>query len=59
MDPDPARGLTPDPGNAGGGGAIRQSSAHAADVARSEQRDVLEPAKATTSLPLDRSAADS
>lgn len=41
----PARGFAPHPGDAGGGGAIRRSSVDAADVDRSEQRDVLECAK--------------
>ena len=39
MDSDPARGFAPHPGDAGGGGAVRQSSADAADVGRSGQRD--------------------
>ena len=59
MDPNPARGFAPHPGNTGWGGAIRQSSADAADVDRSGQRDVLERAKAPAPLPMDRSAADS
>jgi len=59
MDSGSARGLAPDPGDAGGDGAIHQSSADAADVDRSSQRDVLERAKAPTPLPLDRSVADS
>ena len=59
MDSDPARGFAPHPGDAGGGGAIHQSSVDAADVDRSGQRDVLERAKASAPLPLDRSAADS
>ena len=56
---DPGGGFAPHPGDAGGGGAIHQSSVDAADVDRSGQRDVLERAQASTPLPLDRSAADS
>ena len=56
---DHAAGFAPHPGNAGGGGAIRQSSADAADVDRTERRDVLESAKISAPLSLDRSAADS
>ena len=59
MDSGSARGFAPHPGDAGGGGAIRQSSVDAADVDRSGQHDVLERAKASAPLPLDRSAADS
>jgi hypothetical protein len=59
MDSARARGFAPHPGNAGSGGAIHQSSADAADVDRSKQRDVLERAKASTPLPLDLYAADS
>ena len=59
MDPSLARDFAPHPGNAGVGGEIHQSSADAADVDRSGQRDVLERAKAPTPLPLDQSAADS
>ena len=44
---DPARGFTPHPGNAGGGGAIHQSSVDAADVDRSGRRDVLERAESS------------
>jgi hypothetical protein len=32
MDSDSARGFAPNPGNAGGSGAIHKSSANAADV---------------------------
>src|SRR2546423_11132603 len=42
MDSGSTRGFAPHPGNAGGGGAIHQSSADPADVDRSGQRDVLE-----------------
>ena len=59
MDFAPARGFPPDPANAGGGGAIHESSVDVADVDRSGQCDVLERAKASAPLPLDRSAADS
>ena len=59
MDSNPARGFSPHPGDAGGGGAIHQSSVDAADVDRPRRRDVLERAKASTALPLDRSGADS
>ena len=59
MDSVLAGGFAPYPGDASGGGAIHQSSADAADVDRSEQRDVLERAKASAPLPLDRFAADS
>ena len=59
MDPDPARGFAPHPSNAGCGGSLHQSSVDAADVDRSGQRDVLERAKASAPLPLDRFAADS
>ena len=55
MDSDSA-GFAPNPGNAGGNGAIRESSADATDVDRS---DVLESATVSAPLPLDRSAADS
>src|SRR5207237_4979095 len=54
-----AGGFAPHPGDASGGGAIRESSVDAADVDRSGQRDVLERAEASTPLPLDRFAADS
>ena len=56
---DSGGGLAPYPGDAGGGGAIHQSSVDAADVDRSGQRDVLEHAEASAPLPLDRFAADS
>ena len=59
MDLAAARGFAPHPGNAGGDGAIHQSPADAADDDRPRQRDVLERAKASAPLPLDRSAADS
>jgi hypothetical protein len=59
MDSDSARGFAPNPGNAGGNGAIHQSPVDATDVDRPGQRDVLERAKASTPLPLDRFAADS
>ena len=59
MDSNSARGFAPHPGNAGCGGAIHQSSVDAADVDRSGQRDVLERANASASLPLDRFAAHS
>src|SRR6476469_10993918 len=55
---DRARGFAPNPGNAGGRGAIRQSSADAADVDRTGRRDVLESPKASAPLSLDGSAAD-
>jgi len=58
MDSGSARGFAPHPGNASGGGAIHQSSADAAYVNRTGQRDVLESAKGSASLPLDRSLAD-
>ena len=45
MDSDPARGFAPYPGDAGGGGAIHQSSVDATDVDREGGRDVLEQAK--------------
>lgn len=51
-----ARGLAPDPGGAGGGGAIRESAADAADVARA---GVVERAKGCVALPLDPVGADS
>lgn len=56
MDSDSARGRVPHPGDAGGCGAIRQSTTDAADV---DRLDVLEPAEGYAPLPLDRSAADS
>ena len=59
MDSGSTRGFAPHPGDASGGGAIYQSSADAADVDRTGQRDVLERAEAPAPLPLDRSAADS
>ena len=59
MDSDSARGFAPNPGHAGGSGAIRESSANAADVDRTGRRIVLERAEASAPLPLDRSAADS
>jgi hypothetical protein len=59
MDSGPDRGFAPHPGDAGGGGAIHKSSMDATDVDRPGQRDVFERAKASTPLPLDRSAADS
>src|SRR5215813_4993893 len=59
MDADPARCFSSHPGDAGGAGAIYQSSGHAADVDRQGGRDVLERAQASPPLPLDRSAADS
>jgi len=42
MDSGSAGGFAPNPGNAGGGGAIHQSSVDAANVDRSGHRDVLE-----------------
>src|SRR6478736_89679 len=59
MDSDSARGFAPDPGHAGGSGAIRESSANAPDVDRTGRRVVLERAEASAPLSLDRSAADS
>ena len=59
MDSDRARGLARYPGDAGGGGAIHQSSVDAADVDRAGQRGVLERAKASAPLPLDRSDENS
>jgi len=59
MDSGRACGFAPHPGDAGGGGAIHQSSVDAADVDRPRRRDVLKRAKASTALPLDRFAADS
>src|SRR5207248_3605600 len=59
MDAGPARGFSSHPGDAGGGGAIHQSSVDATDVDREGGCDVLEQAKASAPLPLDRSAADS
>src|SRR6476469_7051088 len=56
---DRAAGFNPNPGNAGGSGAIRQSSADAADVDRTGRRGVLERAEASALLSLDRSAANS
>ena len=41
MDSDPASGFPPDPGDAGGAGAIHKSSVDIADVNRSGQCDVL------------------
>ena len=58
MDSGRASGFAPD-GDAGGDGAIHQSSVDVADVDRAGQRDVLERAEASAPLPLDRSAADS
>src|SRR5439155_14808470 len=59
MDSALARGFAPYPGDAGGGGAIHQSSVDAADVDRSGQRRLREGAKVSAPLPLDRFAADS
>src|SRR5437016_3126808 len=59
MDSGSARGFAPHPGNASGDGAIHQSSVDAADVDRTGRRDVLESAKVSAPLPLDRLAADS
>ena len=59
MDSDPARGVSSHPRDAGGDGAIYQSSVDAADVDRSGQRDVLERAEASAPLSMDRFAADS
>ncbi len=59
MDSGSARRFAPYPGDAGGSGAIHQSSVDAADVDRTGQRDVLEHANASAPLPLDRFAADS
>lgn len=56
---DSGGGFAPRPGDAGGDGAIRQSSGDAADVDRSGQRDVLARAEASAPLPLDFFAADS
>ena len=58
MDSDLAGGFAPYPGDAGGGGAIHQSSVDAADVDRSGRRNVLARAEGSASLPLDRSPAD-
>src|SRR6476646_4697872 len=58
MDSDSA-GFAPNPGNAGGNGAIRESSADAAHVDRTVRHDVLERTKVSAALPLDPSAADS
>src|SRR6266481_5313641 len=58
MDSGSGRGFASHPGDAGGGGAIHQSSVDAADVDRSGQCDVLESAQGSAPLPLDRSAAD-
>jgi hypothetical protein len=54
---DRARGFAPHPGDAGGDGAIPQSSVDAADVDRTGRRDVLESAKVSAPLSRDRSAA--
>ncbi len=59
MDSHSAGGFAPHPGDAGGGGAIHQSSVDAADVDRAGRRDVLERAEASAPLPLDRSDANS
>src|SRR6478672_9131317 len=59
MDSDFARGFAPNPGDAGGSGAICESSADAADVDRTGRRVLLQRAEASAPLPLDRSAADS
>ena len=58
MDSGSPRGFVLHPGDASGGGAIHQSSGDAADVDRAGRRDVLESAKGSAPLPLDRSAAD-
>src|SRR5436305_4624833 len=47
MDSAPARGFALHTGDAGGGGAIHQSSLDAADVDREGGRDVLEHAEAS------------
>ena len=44
MDSDRARGLGPYPGDAGGGGAIHESSVDATDVDREGRCDVLKQA---------------
>ncbi len=59
MDSALAGGSAPYPGDASGGGAIHQSSVDAADVDRTDRRDVLESAEGSAPLPLDRSAAHS
>ena len=59
MDPDCARGFAAHSGDAGGGGAVRQSSGDAADGDRAGRRNVLERAKSSAPLPLGRSTADS
>ena len=59
MDFGPGRGFPPHPGDASGGGAIRQSSTDATDVDRTDWRNILERAKASAALPLDLFAADS
>ena len=59
IDSNSARGFAPHPGDAGGGGAIHQSSVDTADVDRTNRRDILERAKGSAPLPLDQSAADS
>jgi hypothetical protein len=59
MDSALAGGFASYSGDASGGGAIHQSSVDAADVDRTGQRDVLESAKVSTPLSLDRSAANS
>src|SRR5207248_8045693 len=59
MDSALAGGFASHPGDASGGGAIHQSSVDAADVDRSGRRDVIESAKDSAPLLLDRFAADS
>ena len=59
MDSALAGGFASHPGDAGGDGAIHQSSVDAADVDRSERRDVFKRAEASAPLPLGRSAANS
>jgi hypothetical protein len=54
MDSALAGGFAPHPGDASGDGAIHQSSVDVTDVDRAGQRDVLERAKASAPLPLDR-----
>src|SRR3989440_12437311 len=54
MDSAHAGGFAPYPGDASGGGAIRQSFVDVADVDRTGRRDVLEHAEACAPLPLDR-----
>ena len=58
MDSGSARGFATHPGDASGGGAIRQSSGDATDVDRESGCDVLERAEASAPLSVDRSAAD-